>query len=232
MTTTDDFVVTDGWLTDRWVVDLAAWYTEHCKGVDTLDFETHLAVLRAFSTLTVDSPLETIGGLSRARYNILRMLYQRPDRRLLMSEIVQGMNVSPTNITKLVDSLVADGFVRRVGHEQDKRRTWAELTEKGEDLLVGCIPQVGQHIKRLWGCLEDSEKTVLVHLLSKMRLNSQVNSPEESARVMRDFARAQAKGVTSSRFAKEDWESRATATRMSISAVVAGGSGGSPYVAA
>ena len=193
--TTSDFIVTDGWLTDRWAVDLSAWYREHCPTVDALDFETHLAVLRAFATLSVDSPVETIAGLSRARYNILRMLYQRDDRRLLMSEIVQGMNVSPTNITKLVDSLVADGLVRRVGHEQDKRRTWAELTPKGEELLLACIPQVGEHIRRLWGCLEDSEKTVLVHLLTKMRLNSQVNGSEESARVMREFARAQAKGI-------------------------------------
>ena len=109
---------------------------------------------------------------------------------MLMSDIVQGMNVSPTNITKLVDSLVADGLVRRAGHEQDKRRTWAELTEKGEALLLECIPLVGQHIKRLWGCLEESEKTVLVHLLTKMRLNSQVNGAEETARVMREFVPA------------------------------------------
>jgi MarR family 2-MHQ and catechol resistance regulon transcriptional repressor len=193
--TTSDFVVSDGWLTERWVVDLASWYKEHCPGIDFQDFEAHLAVLRAYGTLTVDSPVETIAGLSRARYNILRLLYQREDRRLLMSEIVQGMNVSPTNITKLVDSLVADGLVRRVGHDQDKRRTWAELTERGESLLLDCVPQIGEHIKRLWSCLEDSEKTVLVHLLSKMRLNAQVNSADESARVMREFARAQAKGV-------------------------------------
>jgi len=196
--TSADFVVTDGWLTDRWVVDLANWYAEHCPGVGILDFETHLAVMRAFSTLVVDSPVDTIAGLSRARYNILRMLYQSEGRRLLMSDIVQGMNVSPTNITKLVDSLVADGLVRRVGHEQDKRRTWAELTAKGEAVLLECVPLVGQHIKRLWGSLEDSEKTVLVHLLTKMQLNAAVNSPEESDRVMREFARAQAKGV--------DWE--------------------------
>lgn len=190
-----DFVVTDGWLNDRWVVDLAAWYAEHCPGVDAVDFEAHLATMRAFAEMTVNSPVDNVAGLSRARYNILRMLYQSEGRRLLMSDIVQGMNVSPTNITKLVDSLVSDGLVQRVGHEQDKRRTWAELTRKGEDVLMECVPLVGQHIKTLWGALEDSEKTVLVHLLTKMRFNAEVNSPEESARVMREFARAQAKGV-------------------------------------
>jgi DNA-binding MarR family transcriptional regulator len=195
MTSSDDFVVTDGWLNDRWVVDLATWYSEHCPGVDSIDFESHLALMRAYTTITINSPVDTVAGLSRARYNILRMLYQSEGRRLLMSDIVQGMNVSPTNITKLVDSLVADGFVRRVGHEQDKRRTWAELTEKGDDVLMECVPLVGNHIKSLWGSLEDNEKTVLVHLLSKMRFNAVVNSPEESDRVMRDFARAQSKGV-------------------------------------
>ena len=190
-----DFVVTDGWLTERWVVDLASWYADHCPGVDIGDFEAHLAVMRTFAEMTIDSPVDNVAGLSRARYNILRMLYQSEGRRLLMSDIVQGMNVSPTNITKLVDSLVADGFVRRVGHEQDKRRTWAELTQKGEDVLMECVPLVGEHIKRLWGCLEDSEKMVLVHLLTKMRLNAAVSSPEESERIMREFARAQAKGV-------------------------------------
>jgi DNA-binding MarR family transcriptional regulator len=193
--TSADFVVTDGWLTERWVVDLANWYAEHCPGIDPVDFECNLAIMRAYTTIAADSPVETVAGLSRARYNILRMLYQSEGRRLLMSDIVQGMNVSPTNITKLVDSLVADGLVRRVGHEQDKRRTWAELTQKGEDVLMECVPLVGQHIKSLWGALEDNEKTVLVHLLTKMRFNAAVNSPEESDRVMRNFARAQSKGV-------------------------------------
>ena len=193
--TSADFVVTDGWLNERWVVDLANWYADNCPGVDTLDFECNLALMRAYATIAADSPVDTIAGLSRARYNILRMLYQSEGRRLLMSDIVQGMNVSPTNITKLVDSLVGDGFVRRVGHEQDKRRTWAELTPKGENVLMQCVPLVGNHIKSLWGSLEDSEKTVLVHLLTKMRLNASVNSAEESDRVMREFARAQAKGV-------------------------------------
>jgi DNA-binding MarR family transcriptional regulator len=193
--TRDDFVVTDGWLNERWVVDLANWYSEHCPGVDILDFECNLAIMRAYTTIAADSPVDTVAGLSRARYNILRMLYQSEGRRLLMSDIVQGMNVSPTNITKLVDSLVGDGFVRRVGHEQDKRRTWAELTPKGDEVLMKCVPLVGAHIQGLWGSLEDNEKTVLVHLLTKMRFNTSVNTAEETDRVMREFARAQGKGV-------------------------------------
>ena len=67
-------VVTDGWLNERWVVDLANWYAEHCPGVDPIDFESHLALMRSYTTITIDSPVDTVAGLSRARYNILRML--------------------------------------------------------------------------------------------------------------------------------------------------------------
>ena len=167
----NDFSVEDGWLKEGAIRDLAAWYHEQCPETPQLAFEAHLMVLRAAVALRDDSPLEHVSGLSRARYNILRMLYQAPDRRLLMSDIVQGMNVSPTNITKLVDSLAADGFATRSGHEIDKRRTWAHLTVAGAMLVENALPHVSQHVTRLWSCLEEEEQAILVHLLSKMRMN-------------------------------------------------------------
>jgi DNA-binding MarR family transcriptional regulator len=163
--------VRDGWLTETSVRDLAAWYHQHCPDTDVLAFEAHLMVLKAYVSLATDTPLEMVAGLSRPRYNILRMLYQEPDQRLLMSDFAEGMNVSPTNITKLVDTLVADGLVTRIGHDIDKRRRWAELTPKGASLVEQVLRPVGQHVGGIWDCLEPSEKQVLVHLLSKLRLH-------------------------------------------------------------
>jgi DNA-binding MarR family transcriptional regulator len=170
------------------VRDLAAWYHEKCPETDALTFEVHLMVLRAYVSLYSDSPLEHVAGLSRPRYNILRMLYQEPDRRLLMSDFAEGMNVSPTNITKLVDSLMADGLVTRIGHDVDKRRRWAELTPKGARLVEDTLPHVSEHVGGLWSCLEPAERRVLIHLLAKMRLNWMsvgVDAPEDE---VRDFA--------------------------------------------
>jgi MarR family transcriptional repressor of emrRAB len=145
-------------------------------------------ILRAYVAVASDSPLEKVAGLSRPRYNILRMLYQEQDRRLLMSDFAEGMNVSPTNITKLVDSLVADGLVTRVGHDVDKRRRWAELTPKGARLVQDTLGPVSDHVSGLWDCLETQEKTVLVHLLSKMRLHWMSANPELPADDIREFA--------------------------------------------
>jgi DNA-binding MarR family transcriptional regulator len=183
-----DFTVRDGWLTETSVRDLAAWYHEQCPETDALTFEAHLMVLRAYVSLASDSPLEKVAGLSRPRYNILRLLYQEPDRRLLMSDFAAGMNVSPTNITKLVDSLVADGLVTRVGHDVDKRRRWAELTPKGARLVEDTLHPVSDHVSELWDCLEPSEKKVLVHLLSKMRLHWMSVNASSPVEDVREFA--------------------------------------------
>ena len=88
-------------------------------------------VLRTYVTLVSAPPIPGAPGLSRAKYNLLRMLYQAEDNRVLIGDFAEGLNVSPTNISKLVDSLVAEGFVRRAPHEVDRRKTWAELTEEG-----------------------------------------------------------------------------------------------------
>jgi DNA-binding MarR family transcriptional regulator len=182
------FSIEEGWVVESAIRNLAAWYNEYCPDTSAPTFEAHLMVLRAYVSLASDSPLEKVAGLSRPRYNILRLLYQEPDRRLLMSDFAEGMNVSPTNITKLIDSLVADGLVTRVGHDVDKRRRWAELTPKGARLVQDTLHPVSDHVSGLWDCLEPSEKKVLVHLLSKMRLHWMsvtTNSPVED---IREFA--------------------------------------------
>lgn len=175
-----DFSVSDGWLTETSIHQLADWYHEQCPETSALTFEAHLMVLRAYVTVSSETPLESVGGLSRARYNILRMLYQEPEKRLLMGDFAEGMNVSQTNITKLIDALVADGLVTRAGHELDKRRRWAELTPKGAHLVERTLQPVAEHVNELWDCLEETEKQVLVHLLAKMRQHKLLASTGET----------------------------------------------------
>lgn len=170
----------DGFMTEKSVHDLARWYSERADYPDCLTFEVHLSLMRSANTLSVGSQFEIRGGLSRARYNVLRILFQNPEHRLLMSEIVEGLRVSPTNITKLVDGLVTDGLVRRVGHSEDKRKTWAELTDRGREVVERAIPGVAEHTGRLWGGLNDPEKRLLIHLLAKLRMHNAMDDASNS----------------------------------------------------
>jgi DNA-binding MarR family transcriptional regulator len=182
------FSIEDGWVVESAVRSLADWYNEYCPGTSAPSFEAHLMVLRAYVTLISGSPIEAAPGLSRAKYNLLRMLYQAPDKRLLIGDFAEGMNVSPTNISKLVDSLVSDGYVRRADHELDKRKTWAELTPDGVELMEAAIPAVGENVSETWGGLDDEEKRVLAHLLAKMRMHALATKENKALSVLRGLA--------------------------------------------
>jgi DNA-binding MarR family transcriptional regulator len=113
------------------------------------------------------------------------MLYQAEGNHMLIGDFADGLNVSPTNISKLVDSLVADGFVRRTPLEIDRRKTWAELTEEGRELIEAVLPTIAQGVEETWAGLDDEEKRVLAHLLAKMRMHALANSENKTLSVIR-----------------------------------------------
>ena len=188
------FSIEEGWVVESAIRNLAQWYNEYCPETSAPTFEAHLMVLRAYVTLISGPPIASAPALSRAKYNLLRMLFQAPGKRLLIGDFAEGLNVSPTNISKLVDSLVADGFVRRVDHEVDKRKTWAELTEDGVELMEAAIPAVGRNVEGTWVGLDDDEKRVLAHLLAKMRMNALATKENKTLSVIRSLVANGASG--------------------------------------
>ncbi len=184
----DRFIIEDGWITESDVRNLSFWYNQYCPGTSAPTFEAHLMVLRAYVTLVAGPSVTGAPGLSRAKYNLLRMLYQTEGNRLLIGDFAEGLNVSPTNISKLVDSLVADGLVRRAEHEVDKRKTWAEMTEAGTRLMEAALPSVGRAVEETWGGLDDDEKRVLAHLLAKMRMHALATQEDKTASMIRRMA--------------------------------------------
>jgi DNA-binding MarR family transcriptional regulator len=162
----------DGLLSETSMTQLAAWYKVHCPQTPSLAFEAQFMLMRTYMSLKLDSPFELRGGITRARYNVLRILAQEPDERLLMTDIVTRMNVSPTNITKLVDVLVEDNYVRRVPDPIDKRKFWVEMMPAGRLIFEEFVPDVGDHVRAFWEGISEQEMRTLVHLLSRIRLNA------------------------------------------------------------
>ncbi|HEY7465920.1 MAG TPA: MarR family transcriptional regulator [Dehalococcoidia bacterium] len=164
-------VCNDGLLSELPVKELCEWYRKYCPQTDQLAFEAQFMLMRTYMSLKLDSPFELRRGLTRARYNVLRLLAQAKNERLLMTDIVQAMNVSPTNITKLVDLLVNDNYVRRVPDPQDKRKYWIELMPSGSQIFEETIPAVGDHVRLIWDGITEQEKRLLIHLLVRVRQN-------------------------------------------------------------
>jgi MarR family transcriptional regulator, 2-MHQ and catechol-resistance regulon repressor len=171
-------------LTERSAHEAAARVADG-RGIDPLTQEAHLMLFRVYTSLTATVRRNNPSRLSLGRYNVLRLLHAAEDSRLLMSEIGDGLEISPTVVTRLVDSLAAEGLVERAEHPDDKRKTWAVLTPEGRALFEAEMPSMLRQIEKLWKGLSPEEKRLLVHLLTKLRLSLVTASPEEVAELAR-----------------------------------------------
>ncbi|MDQ3676196.1 MAG: MarR family transcriptional regulator, partial [Actinomycetota bacterium] len=53
---------------------------------------------------------------------------------LPMGKVGERLQVHRTSVTNIIDKLEADGFVRRVPHEADRRTTLAQITDTGHEV--------------------------------------------------------------------------------------------------
>src|SRR5215207_7271008 len=71
-------------------------------------------------------------GLTPTRAHLLWELHRRgPSTQRALAE---ALDVSPRNITGLVDALVETGFVSREPHPTDRRATLVQFTQRGADV--------------------------------------------------------------------------------------------------
>lgn len=68
-------------------------------------------------------------GLSGARAKLVWLLQEHGP--MTQRDLAQAAQVTPRNITGLVDGLVSSGFVTREPHPSDRRATLVTFTEKG-----------------------------------------------------------------------------------------------------
>jgi len=71
-----------------------------------------------------------------ARYEVLVLISFSAEGTLPLSKIGERLMVHPTSVTNAIDRLEAQGLVRRLPDAADRRRTLAELTAKGKDVMT------------------------------------------------------------------------------------------------
>lgn len=74
-------------------------------------------------------------GLTRARAGLLWALFH--DGAMTQRALAARLQVTPRNVTGLLDALEAEGLVARAAHPTDRRATLVSLTEQGRTLTAG-----------------------------------------------------------------------------------------------
>ncbi|MER5387970.1 MarR family transcriptional regulator [Saccharopolyspora sp. NPDC002686] len=112
-------------------------------------------------------------GLSRARANVLWQLYQRGPST--QREISRALEVTPRNVTGLLDALEDGGFVARHAHPTDRRATLVDLTDEGHAMLTEMHHRADRAAADLFGDVPAAELAIFHRLLDHVgdRLRTQ-----------------------------------------------------------
>lgn len=94
-------------------------------------------LLRVHSGMTkaLDAELVREHGLPLSSYEVLLFLADAPEGQLRMSELAEGVLLSRSGLTRLVDRMERDGLLRRERCEDDARGYHALITDKGRELF-------------------------------------------------------------------------------------------------
>jgi DNA-binding MarR family transcriptional regulator len=110
-------------------------------------------------------------GLTFPRYEALMLLSFTRAGTLPLGKVGERLQVHRTSVTNIIDKLEADGLVRRVPHEADRRTTLAEITDAGRDVAGRATELLNADAFGL-AALADDEQERLTELLRTLRLEA------------------------------------------------------------
>ncbi len=119
-------------------------------------------------------------GLSSLDVNALMRLSRSPGRRLRMTDLAAQTNLSTSGVTRLVDRLQRNGFVRRELDSVDRRSSYAVLTAAGATRLARVLPEYLEVIERWFTSLLTPDQ--LDAFVAGLRTIRDHVSPEATAR--------------------------------------------------
>ena len=114
-------------------------------------------------------------GLSKAtgQYTVLRNLHFAADNRMTQSEVGRRMNVTSSNVTRLIDGLEQDGLVQRTADHADRRVTFVELTAEGRTVAERIVPAVVQFAMDVAQEFTPEELQTLLGLLARLQVHAE-----------------------------------------------------------
>jgi DNA-binding MarR family transcriptional regulator len=118
-------------------------------------------------------------GLSMARFAVLLRLWRTADHSAPMHELAEWCNVSPRNITGLVDGLQTAGLVVRTSDPADRRVTVVRLSADGAALIDEAAHAHFATQAKLGQSLDDTDRRQLIDLCVRLARGAGDTQPDD-----------------------------------------------------
>ncbi|MEL7422410.1 MAG: MarR family transcriptional regulator [Bacteroidota bacterium] len=108
-------------------------------------------------------------GTTEPQYNVLRILQAAKGEPVAAQDILEGMVQRSSNITRIVDKLVAKGLVERKECPTNRRKMDISITELGQLKLHEMDANVHVFHQAYYNKLNDEELDTLKNLIQKLK---------------------------------------------------------------
>ena len=106
--------------------------------------------------------------LTHGRIRLLYALHRHGPR--IMSDLSDELEMTPRNITTLVDALERDGLAVRCPHPTDRRATFIELTPRGAEISAAMYEEYAGAVSTLFSALPENDQHELLRFVATLRL--------------------------------------------------------------
>jgi DNA-binding MarR family transcriptional regulator len=137
---------------------------------DSQEQEVYLSLWRTYDRLkAIEDELFGEWQITSQQYNVLRILQAAAPDSVPTLQISNRLISRAPDITRMLDKLQQNGWVRRVRTEEDRRTVLVEITTEGLELLEKLQePVKSLHVSQL-GHLSPTDRSTLCRLLQKTR---------------------------------------------------------------
>ncbi|MDZ5712941.1 MarR family winged helix-turn-helix transcriptional regulator [Jeotgalibacillus haloalkalitolerans] len=108
-------------------------------------------------------------GLNPTEFGVLELLYHKGKQPL--QKIGGKILLASGSITYVVDKLEKKGLITRIASPEDRRVTYAEISEEGHRFMSEIFPEHEKNLHELMTALSDEEQKQAIDLLKKLGLS-------------------------------------------------------------
>ncbi|MEM7339846.1 MAG: MarR family transcriptional regulator [Actinomycetota bacterium] len=141
------------------------------RWLDSTEMRIWLAYLEATGRVgqRLEASLKATGAMSLEDYEVLVHLSEADGGRLRMTELSNRLLHSQSRLSQRVDRLVARDLVRREKCPDDRRGTFAVITDHGFDTIRSLAPRHVADVRELLiDQIEPHEREILADVLERI----------------------------------------------------------------